>query len=221
MGRIKAYSEAVSNVRVDNLLHRAGHGETEEIRKQARLELVSRNKALARRANIQLSKLEKAGYTRWAYNRAMAHIHTERGEEFNRFSGREQDYSDLKDIAWNIREMSTFLRSEQATVGGNRNIDKMILESFRDKGIKIEKFEENALFDLLKSDSWEELKKTYYDSREAINMLKQVTNYDRGTTLDWDKLQEALDAVSRAEIDEHTGQPITLEVALKEFGYTI
>ena len=236
MGRIKPYSQAVSNVRVNNLLERAYRGETTEIREKAKAELIGRNKALARRANIQLGKLEKAGYTRWAYDRAIAHIEHEMGEGVNRFSGRENDFDDLKDIAWNIREMSNFLRSKQATVGGNREIDREILESFRNKSkeigidkdgnpilqyMKISDIDEKALFDLLNSDSWEELKKTYYGSQDAIDMLIQVTNYDNGTTLDWDRLQEQLDKVSRGDIDEETGQAITLDKALEEFGYKI
>ena len=215
MARIKPYSQAVSNVRIDQLLLRATRGETKEIRESALSELQGRNKALARRANIQLSKLEKAGYTRWAYNRAMSHIETTRGNGFSRFSGNSSDFSELKDLAWNIREMSNFFRSKQSTVGGNREIDREILESFRSKGVEISKSEEQALFDLLNSDSWEELKKTYYGSQDAIDMLVQVTNYDRKTTLDWSKLQEQLDRVSAGEMVN--GVPLTLAVALEEF----
>lgn len=213
MGRIKPYSQAVSNVRVNNLLERAYRGETTEIREKARTELIGRNKALARRANIQLGKLEKAGYTRWAYDRAVAHIEINRGEGVTRFSGNESDFDDLKDIAWNIREMSNFLRSKQATVGGNREIDRSILESFRSKGVIINKNEEKALFDLLNSDTWEELKKTYYGSQDAMDMLIQVTNRDGKTTLDWNRLQEQLEKVRTGEL--------TMDIALEEFGYKI
>lgn len=213
MGRIKPYSQAVSNVRVNNLLERAYRGETSEIREKAKAELIGRNQALARRANIQLGKLEKAGYTRWAYDRAVAHIEINRGEGVTRFSGRESDFDDLKDIAWNIREMSNFLRSKQATVGGNREIDRSILESFRSKGVIINKNEEKALFDLLNSDTWEELKKTYYGSQDAMDMLIQVTNRDGKTTLDWDRLQEQLEKVRTGEL--------TMDIALEEFGYKI
>jgi len=131
----------------------------------------------------------------------------------NRFSGRENDFDDLKDIAWNIREMSNFLRSKQATVGGNREIDRSILESFRSKGVIVNKNEEKALFDLLNSDTWEELKKTYYGSQDAMDMLIQVTNRDGKTTLDWDRLQEQLEKVRTGEL--------TMDIALEEFGYKI
>lgn len=227
MGKIKAYKEEVSNVRVAQLLERATKGETQEIRDKARNELIGRNNALATRANRQLTYLERAGYDRWAYDRAISYIESSSNRLTKRFSGNEADFNDLKDIAWNIREMSTFLRSKGSTVAGNREIDREILEFFRsqskmvvdDKGktvlkkLKIKKSEEKAFFDLLNSDSWEELKKTYYSSRDAIDMLIQVTSHNRRTTLDWDKLQEALDKVA-------SGQE-TMDIALKDFGYII
>lgn len=213
MAKIKPYSQEVSNVRVNQLLERAYHGETEHIRNKAREELIGRNKALARRANIQLSHLERAGYDRWAYDRAISYIESQSKYLTKRFSGKEKDFDDLKDIAWNIREMSTFLRSKSATVGGNREIDREILVSFREKGVSIKKGEERAFFDLLNSDSWEELKKTYYGSQDAIDMLVQVTNRGRNTTLDWDRLNEQLSKVANDEL--------TMDIALKEFGYTI
>jgi len=109
--------------------------------------------------------------------------------------------------------MSNFLRSKQATVGGNREIDRSILESFRSKGVIVNKNEEKALFDLLNSDTWEELKKTYYGSQDAMDMLIQVTNRDGKTTLDWDRLQEQLEKVRTGEL--------TMDIALEEFGYKI
>ena len=213
MAKIKPYSQEVSNVRVNQLLERAYHGETENIRNKAREELIGRNKALARRANIQLSHLERAGYDRWAYDRAISYIESQSKYLTKRFSGKEKDFDDLKDIAWNIREMSTFLRSKSATVGGNREIDREILEAFRAKGVSIKKGEERAFFDLLNSDSWEELKKTYYGSQDAVDMLVQVTNRGRNTTLDWGRLEEQLAKVANDEL--------TMDIALKEFGYTI
>lgn len=235
MGRIKAYKEAVSNVRVAQLLERATTGETKEIRDKARNELLARNKALATRANRQLTYLERAGYDRWAYDRAISYIESEMKSLTKRFSGNEHDFNDLKDIAWNIREMSTFLRSKGSTVAGNREIDREILEFFRNqstpvlddegnpvmnkkgnpvlKKIRIKKSEEKAFFDLLNSDAWEELKKTYYSSRDAIDMLIQVTNYNKKTTLDWAKLQEQLEKVRSGKL--------TMDIALEEFGYKI
>lgn len=240
MGRIKPYSEVVSNVRVDQLLERAVKGDI-----KARDELLARNKQLATRANRQLTYLEKSGYDRWAYDRATSYIESEYKTLTNRFIGdvdyfksnpskytkvttSGEDVTYLKDVAWNIREMSTFLRAKSSTVAGNREIDREILEFFRNQSkevgkdskgrpimekIRIRKSEEKAFFDLLNSDAWEELKKTYYGSQDAIDMLIQVTNHDKKTTLDWDRLQEQLEKVRTGEM--------TMEVALEEFGYKI
>lgn len=238
MGRIKPYSEAISNVRVDQLLERAVKGDV-----KATDELIARNKQLASRANRQLTYLEKAGYDRYAYDRAISYIDSEYKTLTNRFIGDVnyfkanpskyttitsggEDVTYLKDVAWNIREMSTFLRAKSSTVAGNREIDREILDFFRNQSkkvtidgkevlqkVKIRKSEEKAFFDLLNSDAWEELKKTYYGSQDAIDMLIQVTNHNKKTTLDWEKLEEQLEKV-------RSGQ-LTMEVALEEFGYTI
>lgn len=171
-------------------------------------ELVERNKALVKRANSALSRLEKAGITRWAYDRAVSYTESEFG--MKRFTASKSKLPEIVDLQINIQEMSKFLSSKSSTIRGNKAIDLKIINAFRDKGIKIPKNEEAEFFDLISSDDFETLKKSYVDSGTIIAELVDLTN----------DYKVSISAISSAFSKVVKGD-VTYDVALEELGYKI
>ena len=173
-------------------------------------ELVERNKALAKRANSALSRLEKAGFTRYAYDRAISYTESEFG--MNRFTASRNKLPWIEDLQINIQEMSTFLSSKSSTISGNKAIDKSIVDAFRAKGVNIPKGQENEFIDLIASDDFETLKKTYVDSGTIIMDMVRLTN-DSDYKVSISDIQNAFSKV----VDNQ----LTYDVALEELGYKI
>lgn len=171
-------------------------------------ELVERNRALAKRANSALSRLEKAGITRWSYDRAVSYTESEFG--MKRFTASKQKLPEIVDLQINIQEMSKFLSSKSSTIKGNKAIDKSIIDAFRDKGIKINKNEEAAFLDLISSDDFETLKKSYVDSGTIIAEMIDLTNDYKVSMSD---IASAFSKVVNGDV--------TYDVALEELGYKI
>ena len=136
-------------------------------------ELVKRNKALARKANSALSKLEKSGFTRYAYDRAVSYTQSEYG--MSRFTTSKNKLKDAADLQINIQEMSKFLTSKSSTTEGNIEIDRSIVNAFRNKGVVIPKGMENDFLDFIASDDFEQLKKCHVDSGVAIMDMVRLT----------------------------------------------
>lgn len=171
-------------------------------------ELVERNRALVKRANSALSRLEKAGITRWSYDRAISYTESEFG--MKRFTASKQKLPEIVDLQINIQEMSKFLSSKSSTIKGNKAIDKSIIEAFKDKGIKINKNEEAAFLDLISSDDFETLKKSYVDSGTIIAEMIDLTNDYKVSISD---IATAFSKVVNGDA--------TYDVALEELGYKI
>lgn len=171
-------------------------------------ELVERNRALVKRANSALSRLEKAGITRWSYDRAISYTESEFG--MKRFTASKQKLPEIVDLQINIQEMSKFLSSKSSTIKGNKAIDKSIIEAFKDKGIKINKNEEAAFLDLISSDDFETLKKSYVDSGTIIAEMIDLTNDYKVSISD---IATAFSKVVNGDV--------TYDVALEELGYKI
>ena len=171
-------------------------------------ELVERNRALAKRANSALSRLEKAGITRWSYDRAVSYTESEFG--MKRFTASKEKLPEIVDLQINIQEMSKFLSSKSSTIKGNKAIDKSIIDAFRDKGIKINKNEEAAFLDLISSDDFETLKKSYVDSGTIISEMIDLTNDYKVSMSD---IASAFSKVVNGDV--------TYDVALEELGYKI
>lgn len=178
--------------------------------KDALEELVERNKALAKRANSALARLEKAGFTRYAYDRAISYTESEFG--MNRFTASRQKLPWIEDLQINIQEMSTFLSSKSSTISGNKAIDKSIVDAFKEKGVNIPKGQENEFIDLISSDDFETLKKTYVDSGTIIMDMVRLTN-DSDYKVSISDIQNAFSKV----VDNQ----LTYDVALEELGYKI
>ena len=178
--------------------------------KDALNELIARNKALAKRANSALSRLEKAGVTRYAYDRAISYTESEYG--MHRFTTSREKLPWIEDLQINIQEMSKFLSSKSSTISGNKAIDKSIIDAFRGKGIEISKDQENEFLDLIASDEFETLKKSYVDSGTIIMDMVRLTN-DSDYKV---SISDIANAFSKVVHDD-----VTYDVALEELGYKI
>lgn len=171
-------------------------------------ELVERNKALVKRANSALARLEKAGITRWSYDRAISYTESEFG--MKRFTASKSKLPEIVDLQINIQELSKFLSSKSSTIRGNKAIDLKILNAFRDKGINIPKNEEAEFLDLIASDDFERLKKSYVDSGTIMAELVDLTNDYKVSISD---ISSAFSKVVKGNV--------TYDVALEELGYKI
>lgn len=171
-------------------------------------ELLERNKALVKRANSALSRLEKAGITRWSYDRAISYTESEFG--MRRFTTSKNKLPEIVDLQINIQEMSKFLASKSSTIKGNKAIDLKIINAFREKGINIPKGEEAEFLDLISSDDFETLKKSYVDSGTIIAEMIDLTNDYKVSISD---ISSAFSKVVKGDV--------TYDVALEELGYKI
>lgn len=215
MARKKDYSKPIGPVYARNLRSKALVGDSVEMRENAYNELIARNKALAAIANRRLTNLEKAGFTRWAYNRAMTHIQSIDGEGAKRFN---KNLTGVVDLQLNIMEMSKFINSSSSTVAGNRAIDKDIISAFRDKGldvdgqtkyIKIRNADIDAFIDIIKSDAWEELKKCHVASGQLIDDMVRLSNLTENK-VSWKQVLDEYEKVASGEI--------TYDVAMENLG---
>ena len=214
MAKKKDYSKPVGSMYARNLRSKAKVG-SPEVAKAAYEELVARNKALAGVANRRLTNLEKAGFERWAYDRAITHIESIDGKGASRFN---KNLTDIVDLQLNIQEMSKFLNSKSSTVAGNRDIDKEIINAFRNKSLnlgenvkflKIRNVDVNAFIDIIKSDAWEELKKYHVSSEALIDDMIRLSNLTENKVT-WEQVL--------AEYKKVTSGDITYDVALENLG---
>ena len=84
--------------------------------------LYKRRQQLAKKANRRLRQLEKAGYDRWAYSRAMEYIEQTLGKGRKRFSEKKKKRVDRTRAASDVRNMEAFLNSESSTIKGQEEI---------------------------------------------------------------------------------------------------
>ena len=73
---------------------------------------------LARKANRRLRELEKAGYDRWAYSRAVEYIEQTLGKGRKRFSESEGKRVTRTRVYSDVRNLEAFLNSQTSTVEG-------------------------------------------------------------------------------------------------------
>ena len=214
MAKKKDYSKPVGPMYARNLRTKAKVG-SPEVAKAAYEELVARNKALAGVANRRMTNLEKAGFERWAYDRAITHIESIDGKGAKRFN---KNLTDVVDLQLNIQEMSKFLNSKSSTVGGNRDIDKEIINAFRSKSLnlgedvkflKIRNVDVNAFIDIIKSDAWEELKKYHVSSEALIDDMIRLSNLTENK-VSWEQVLNEYEKVASGDI--------TYDVALENLG---
>ena len=173
-------------------------------------ELFDLNRQLAKRANSSLSRLEKVGYSRYAYNRAIDYLKEEFGN--NRFTSSKKKLNDLYDLRYHTLQARKFLSSRSSTVKGNRAIDKQIIEKFKSKGVIIPEGKEGLFLDLISSDDFAELKKNYVSSEELVDdMVDMTANYG----INIEKITKAFNEVVSTE------GTTTYDIALEKIGYVI
>lgn len=134
------------------------------------------NRQLTKAANQALSRLEKAGFNRYAYTHATSYTETITGGK--RFTTSKQYLRDVGDLVDNIREARKFLTSKSHTVRGNKSIDNEVLDSFRQKGMNIPDSEKDAFFDFLNSDEWETLKRDFVGSEQVVENIIEASNVE-------------------------------------------
>ena len=141
-------------------------------------ELIERNAALAREANRRLTLLEKSDRfgNRWASRYAQQHIEEVGGPFATRYTTDKKLLVDPVDYQLNIQSMSKFLESKSSTIRGNREIDKNILNAFRNKGINISKDMEYEFIDFISSDEWEDLKKFNVPSGVLVSDMVRISD---------------------------------------------
>ena len=186
---------------IDNLGKSALEGNA-----SALVDLKRINKQLAKRANQALTRLEKAGYTRYSYSRAVSYNETVTGK--SRFTTSEKYLEDVGDIVRNIRELKYFLDSKPSTVRGNREIDNEIIETFELKGIRIPKESQDEFFDFLKSDEWEILKKDYVGSDQLVEDIARASNVEGAN------FENIINELSKIVSDKNQ----TYDIALEKLG---
>ena len=121
---------------------------------------------LARKANRQLNELERANKTQYAYKNAEVYNVKQQDRKKNRFyTGR--NFANKKDIKRHIDELEKFLSMETSNVKGYEKTINKRIETFRRKGVNIEKGNEKAFFDFLNSKEFEQLSK-FGDSNNIV-----------------------------------------------------
>lgn len=208
----------------------------EETSERAMQELIDRNRALTKVANNALARLEKAGFERWAYDRAVTYTESEYG--MKRFTTSREKLPEAVDLQVNIQELSKFLSSKSSTVRGNKAIDLSIINAFRDMDINIPKKYEKDFIDLISSDEWEQLKQTTVPSGVAIDDMSRLTSsgynvnirdlknvFERMVSgkdsITYDVGIEVLEHMSAERKNPDREKPITIDIALEELGYKI
>ena len=199
------YNQPLSTTQINMLFQKAKHGDSSAI-----AELHGRNSAITKRANAALSRLEKTGFKRWAYTRATSFTESEYGTK--RFTTAKSKLEDVADVADNLRHASKFLKYKTATVSGQRLVDKEILQAFRDKGITIDKSQEEAFLDFISSDDFEMLKKFHRDSGDFIvDMIEMTTQ--QNLTVDFNDFANTISKV--------INNSLSYDKALEDYGVKI
>lgn len=135
---------------------------------------------VSKRANTRLKNLEKKaetddgykGYTKYAYQKAEYYNTKVNDRAKNRYyTGSIFDNEDELDI--HIQEATNFLLSATSTVRGVNNIVDKKINTFKDKGVKIERGQEKDFFDFLSSRQFEKLKQ-YADSNQIIETFTEA-----------------------------------------------
>ena len=171
-----------------NMLHQRARKNTKE-GAEARAELIARNREITKKANSALSRLEKSGYKRWAYTRAINFTDTEYGT--TRFTSSNKYLADIDDIALNLSYASKFLNYDTRTISGQKHVDKEVLNTFRGKGIVIPKDQEDAFLDFISSDDFQTLKQSYRGSGDFIIDLVTMTTQE-SLTFDFNEFADKI-----------------------------
>ena len=118
-----------------------------------RSELEQIRRKLSKRANQRLRELEKAGRAYYAYDSAINFTQRTRGRKrFNESSKSDKSDMSLKE---EIDTVIHFLNSKTSTLRGHKEVDKRIIQTFRNKGLTIS--DPQSFLDFLSSSTFQKI----------------------------------------------------------------
>lgn len=153
-------------------------------------ELQDVRRALAKQANQRLVRLERAesktggNYAFGAYDVVKEYMDATgqlpEGDKPMRFKERKGALDDTSELRREISAIQNFLNSKSSTVKGMREIEKIRLEKFEEKGYKFSDTKE--FYQFLNSNVMENLKKHNFDSeqiRERYDEAREKVGHEK------------------------------------------
>lgn len=124
----------------------------------------------AKQANRNMRELEKAGFTKNAYE--YAKFYTEKHKMKFPTNFKKMTRAERESWAWKLTD---FLKMKTSTVAGNIAVHKSRVESLRANGLKIKDENIDAFFEFLRDLQYEQLNKIY-DSEQIMESLVELQN---------------------------------------------
>lgn len=113
---------------------------------------------MVNQANTRLRRLEAAGYTRYAYDRAMLYLkQSGKGTRFKR-----KKPSSPQEILSQVDALTAFLESKTSTVSGLKKVEAKSVEQFKARGFSLKN--EKEFFNFLSSAVYDRLTKKFISS---------------------------------------------------------
>lgn len=149
---------------------------------------------MVNQANARLRRLEKKGYDRYAYERAMLYLkQSGKGTRFKRKKPSSPD-----ETLSQVDALTRFLESRTSTVTGLEKVEEKSVEQFKVRGFELKNKKE--FFNFLSSSVYSELLKKHY----ASALLQEF--YDKAQSLNYSDadIKELLEMYRRGETDVKT-----------------
>ena len=149
---------------------------------------------MVNQANARLRRLEKKGYDRYAYERAMLYLkQSGKGTRFKRKKPSSPD-----EILSQVDALTRFLESKTSTISGLENVEAKAVAQFEVRGFELKNKKE--FFNFLSSSIYGELLKKQY----ASSLLQEF--YDKAQSLNYSDtdIKELLEMYRRGETDVKT-----------------
>lgn len=149
---------------------------------------------MVNQANTRLRRLEAAGYTRYAYDRAMLYLkQSGKGTRFKR-----KKPSSPQEILSQVDALTRFLESKTSTVSGLEQVEAKSLEKFKKRGFEIK--DEKDFFNFLSSSVYGELVKHHY----ASELLQEFYDKARSQNYTDEQIKELLEMYQEGKTDVKT-----------------
>lgn len=149
---------------------------------------------MVNQANARLRRLEKKGYDRYAYERAMLYLkQSGKGTRFKRKKPSSPD-----EILSQVDALTRFLESKTSTVTGLEKVEAKAVAQFESRGFELKNKKE--FFNFLSSSIYRELLQKHY----ASGLLQEF--YDKAQSQNYSdaEIRELLEEYRRGETDVKT-----------------
>lgn len=149
---------------------------------------------MVNQANARLRRLEKKGYDRYAYERAMLYLkQSGKGTRFKR-----KKPSSPAEILSQVDALTRFLESKTSTVSGLEKVEAKAVAQFEARGFELKNKKE--FFNFLSSSIYRELLQKHY----ASGLLQEF--YDKAQSQNYSdaEIRELLEEYRRGETDVKT-----------------